>query len=93
MSIDAMVLRAMLRLARRREDAAEEAIAVRVGGSSGQIRASLRRLAAGGLVERRTQQGPRLTMAGLAVAVALLPAQRRPRTASARAAERRSRAA
>ncbi len=90
MSIDAMVLRAMLRLARRREEAAEEAIAVRVGGSSGQIRASLRRLAAGGLVERRSQQGPRLTMEGLAVAVALLPAQR---TRSARAAERRSRAA
>ena len=91
MSIDAMILRAMLRLARRREAAVEEAIAVRVGGSLARVRASLRRLEGGGLVERRPSRSPRLTMAGLAVAVALLPAQG-PR-ATTRVAPRRSRAA
>ena len=91
MSIDAMVLRAMLRLARRREAAEEDAIAVRVGGSQGKVRASLRRLEADGLVERRVRQAPRLTMAGLAIAVALLPPQQGPK--STRVAPRRSHAA
>lgn len=67
-----MVLRAMLRLARRREAAIEEQITLRVGGTRGEVMASLRRLDAEGLIERSTGRGCRLTMAGLAVAVALL---------------------
>ncbi len=90
MSIDAMVLRAMLRLARRREAALEGSIAVRVRGARHEVRASLRRLEAEGLVERRPSQGPRLTMSGLAVAVALLPPQGLQTT---RVAQRRSHAA
>lgn len=73
MSIDIMVLRAMLRLARRRKAADEGEVALRVGGSRASVRAAFRRLDAGGLVERRLTQPPRLTMAGFAVAVALLP--------------------
>jgi DNA-binding GntR family transcriptional regulator len=72
MSIEATVLRAMLRVARRREAADEEALAARVGDSPAEVRDALRRLDAAGLVERR-QKAPRLTMAGLAVAMGLLP--------------------
>jgi Mn-dependent DtxR family transcriptional regulator len=78
MSTDPVVLSilgAMLRLARRRKAADEGAIAVRVGGSPEVVRAALRRLDAGGLVERRLAEPPRLTMAGFAVAVSLLPGQ------------------
>jgi hypothetical protein len=75
MSFDARVLRAMLRLARRRLPAHDDQVALRVGGTTGEVRASLRRLRAGGLVETRFDEPPRLTMAGLAVAVALLPAR------------------
>jgi Mn-dependent DtxR family transcriptional regulator len=81
MSTEATVLRAMLRLARRREAAEEEALAVRVGSHGARLRAMLRRLEAAGLVELRADQPPRLTMAGLAVAVGALPA---PATRSAR---------
>jgi hypothetical protein len=80
MSIDAMVLGAMLRLARRRKAADVEAVALRVGAPASAVRASMRRLDIGGLVERRLSGPPRLTMAGFAVAVALLPA--RPKRAS-----------
>lgn len=74
MNTDAMVLRALLRLARRRLPADDEAIVVRVGAAPGDVRAAIRRLDTLGLVER----GPttRLTMAGLAVAIAMLPTQR-----------------
>jgi len=74
MSIEAMVLRAMLRVARRREAADEEALVVRVGGPPAQVRAALRTLDTAGLVERRAGRAPRLTMAGFAVAVGSLPA-------------------
>jgi Mn-dependent DtxR family transcriptional regulator len=87
MSIDILILRAMLRLARRRKAADEGEVAVRVGGAPGSVRAALRRLDARGLVERRHGQAPRLTMAGFAVAVALLP--ERPAQAS-RASKLRS---
>jgi DNA-binding GntR family transcriptional regulator len=73
MSIEGTVLKALLRLARRREAAEEEALALRVGSDRGVVRAVLRRLEAAGLVERRASRAPRLTMAGLAVAVGLLP--------------------
>jgi Mn-dependent DtxR family transcriptional regulator len=88
MSSEAMVLRAMLRLARRREAAGHEALAVRVGASSREVRAALRRLDVAGLVERRHAGPPRLTLAGLAVAVGLLraPADRSVRPSRRRAA-------
>jgi DNA-binding GntR family transcriptional regulator len=75
MNIEVTVLRAMLRVARRCEAADEEALAVRVGGSHAQVRAAIRRLDTAGLVERRRGHAPRLTLAGLAVAVGLLPAR------------------
>ena len=90
MSIDTAVLGAMLRVARRCEGADEDALALRVGGSRGSVRAALRRLDAAGLVERRADRAPRLTMAGFAVAVGLLPPATKPR---ARPARRPSRAA
>jgi Mn-dependent DtxR family transcriptional regulator len=77
MSFDEMVLRAMLRLARRRMGAHEGDIALRVGKSVGEtersVRVSMRRLEASGLIERRAGPAARLTLSGLAVAVALLP--------------------
>jgi Mn-dependent DtxR family transcriptional regulator len=73
MNSDAMVLRAMLRLARRRLAAEDGEIAIRVDKSLASVRASLRRLDAQGLVERRASGGARLTMAGLALALAMLP--------------------
>jgi len=73
MSNDKTVLRAMLRLSRRCEAADEEALTVRSGATRATVRDSLRRLEAQGLIERRTERAPRLTMEGLAVAVALLP--------------------
>ena len=73
MNFDARVLRAMLRLARRRQAADEADIAVRVGQTPGAVRASLRRLDGQGLVERRAGAAPRLTLEGLALALALLP--------------------
>jgi predicted MarR family transcription regulator len=71
MNIEVAVLRAMLRLARRREEADEEALVARVG-DGGEVRDALRRLDAAGLVERRGRSA-RLTMAGLGVAVGSLP--------------------
>lgn len=92
MSIDTMVLRAMLRLARRRQAADVGEVALRVGGSASDVRAALRRLDSGGLVERRLSEAPRLTLAGLAVAVATLPERAR-RTAAKAVRQGTSRAA
>jgi Mn-dependent DtxR family transcriptional regulator len=75
MTFDAMVLRVMLRLARRREAADVDAVAVRSGGSAAAVRASMQRLDAGGLVERRGGQAPRLTFDGFALAIAMLPSK------------------
>ena len=72
--LDARVLRAMLRLARRRQGAVDAGdIAVRVDQPRHAVRASLRRLDAAQLVERLDQSTARLTFAGLAMAVAGLP--------------------
>jgi Mn-dependent DtxR family transcriptional regulator len=73
MSFDEMVLRAMLRLARRRVAAHEGDIALRVGETERSVRVSMRRLEASSLIERRAGPTARLTLSGLAVAVALLP--------------------
>ncbi len=90
MSIDTTVLRAMLRLSRRREAADEDALVLRSGRTRAEVRNALREFEAEGVVERRAALPPRLTMMGLALAVALLPA--RPARA-ARPAGRSSRAA
>jgi len=74
MNFDGKVLRAMLRLARSRQMASFEAVAVRVGGTLRDVRVSARRLRAAGLLEMRPD-ALRLTMAGFAVAVAMLPAK------------------
>ena len=72
MNDDTLVLGAMLRLARRRVEANVDELFERVGIDPARIRASLGRLDAEGLVERRAI-GARLTMSGLATAVALRP--------------------
>jgi Mn-dependent DtxR family transcriptional regulator len=90
MNGDAMVLRAILRLARRREAADESAIALRVASSRREVRISLRRLAACGLVERSHTGTARLSLAGLAVAIAMLP---RENASAGRQTRRTSRAA
>ena len=86
---DVTVLRAMLRLARRRQQADDGEIAVRVGRPPHAVRAAVRRLDELGLVEHRDRYAPRLTMGGLALAVALLPGAAR----TSRAARRTPRAA
>ncbi|MGH7271309.1 MAG: hypothetical protein ACREJ3_12850 [Polyangiaceae bacterium] len=76
MSIDAMVLRAMLRLARRRQPANQEAISLRVGSDPCLVQESIRRLAEQGLLDLRGgERWMRLTMPGFALALALLPGQ------------------
>ena len=85
MRYETQILRAMLRLARRRQAADLEALEARVEGAGADVREALRRLEAQGLVERVAGGGGRLTMAGLAVAVACV--------AAAKAAKRPSRAA
>ncbi len=72
MNDDQMVLGAMLRLARRRIEANTEELLERVVLDPSRLRASLARLDVAGLAERRVS-GARLTMAGVAVAVALRP--------------------
>jgi Mn-dependent DtxR family transcriptional regulator len=69
---DVMVLRAMLRLARKRQQADDSELALRVARPPHAVRSAVRRLAAQGLVERRPE-ARRLTMEGFALAVALLP--------------------
>jgi predicted transcriptional regulator len=73
MSFDETVLRAMLRLARRQTAAEEAEIALRVGAEASRVRASLRRLDRVGLVELRWGRATRLTLQGLAMALATLP--------------------
>jgi DNA-binding IscR family transcriptional regulator len=92
MRYDTQILRAMLRLARRRQAADLEALSARVEASPAELRDALRRLEAQGLVARGGAAGEgRLTMTGLAVAVATVAraaGQRKPgrRPARVRAA-------
>ncbi len=84
MSYDVQILRAMLRLARKREVADVEALVARAGGAAADVRGALRRLDAAGLVERLAEDAARLTMAGFAVAVSTVELRTkasRPRTA------------
>jgi DNA-binding IclR family transcriptional regulator len=79
MSLDIDVLRALLRLARRRTGPTLDQIVERVGADETAVRRALVGLARSGLVQR-TPAGLRLSLAGLAVAVAF--AKRRPRPIS-----------
>jgi RIO-like serine/threonine protein kinase len=67
-TLDLTVLRALARLSRMRKVVDCEALALRAGGSLEDVRGALGRLSRAELVDRRA--GARLTMAGLAVAVA-----------------------
>jgi hypothetical protein len=73
MHYELSVLRALLRLARRRAAADIDQLLVRVGGAPADLRVAMRRLEQAGLVERLPGAGEgngRLTLSGLAVAVA-----------------------
>jgi Mn-dependent DtxR family transcriptional regulator len=73
MQYDISVLRAIVRLARRRFPADVSAIHLRVSGGERDVRDALARLEARGLIERHPHRvAP--TMMGLAIAVATLPA-------------------
>jgi hypothetical protein len=69
MSLEIDVLRALLRLARRRTHPTLDQLVVRVGAEESEVRRALFALARGGLVQR-TPAGLRLSLLGLAVAVA-----------------------
>jgi DNA-binding IclR family transcriptional regulator len=69
MSLDIDVLRALLRLARRRTSPTLDQLVERVGADEPAVRRALVGLARSGLVQR-TPAGIRLSLAGLAVAVA-----------------------
>ncbi len=68
-SLDIDVLRALLRLARRQTPPTMEQLVVRVGAEPEAVRRSLVALAKSGLVQK-TPGGLRLSLPGLAVAVA-----------------------
>ncbi|MBX3210067.1 MAG: hypothetical protein KF764_33865 [Labilithrix sp.] len=95
MSLEIDVLRALLRLARRRTPPTLEQLVVRVGGEETDVRRALGSLARSGLVQR-SPAGLRLSLAGLAVAVACArrpAAPARPAAPSAAPLVRRRRAA
>lgn len=79
MSTETDVLRALLRLARRRTPPTIEQVLLRVRGEEADIRLALRSLADSGLVQRGPL-GLRLSMAGFAVAVACASLPRTPAT-------------
>ncbi len=71
MNLDARVLRAMFRRTSCQKAVGRQAIAERAGASVAAIDASLDRLRAAGLAETREIGSPRLTLEGLAIAVAI----------------------
>jgi DNA-binding IclR family transcriptional regulator len=77
MSLQIDVLRALLRLARRRTAPTLEQLVVRVGGEEDDVRRALGSLAKSGLVHR-TPAGLRLSLPGFAVAVACADRSRAP---------------
>ncbi len=70
MNYETEVLKAILRLSRRRNAAEADSILVRVGGQLSDLRAALRKLEQSGLINRIGDTGGSLTLPGLAVAVA-----------------------
>jgi RIO-like serine/threonine protein kinase len=84
-NLDLTVLRALARLSRMRKAVDCEALALRAGGSVEDVRGALGRLARADLVARSAE--PRLTLAGLALAVASgAPVERTVRSAVRRRA-------
>jgi hypothetical protein len=77
MNYEHSILRALLRLARRRSTADAGRLLDRVGGTTAELRDAIRRLEADGFVARLTEENVRLTMPGLAVAVASIAGRRR----------------
>jgi RIO-like serine/threonine protein kinase len=70
-TLDLTVLRAIARLSRKGMGSDLSALAVRAGGSLEDVRGALGRLSRAQLVDRSdARKGVRLTMAGLAIAVA-----------------------
>ena len=78
MNTEIAVLRAVLRLSRRRSPVTIHALLERVDADETAVRRALGALARSGLVQR-SAEGPRLSMAGLAIAVAIVagPQKRR----------------
>jgi Mn-dependent DtxR family transcriptional regulator len=86
MNLDARVLRATYGSARRQKTVNESEIAQRLGASPAVVRASMRRLQTAGLTETRPAGTQRLTLAGLAIALALRSVRTpRPRPLASRA--------
>lgn len=79
--VDTQILRAIARLSRTSSPATFDAIELRVAAEPAELRAAIARLSRGGLVTRRAEE-VRLTMFGLAVAVASAAdrARKAPRT-------------
>jgi hypothetical protein len=77
MNKDARVLGVLLRLARRRQPAYDDEVLARICATAGEMRSSLRRLRRAELVQISRRGLPQLTLAGFAMAVALLPARPR----------------
>jgi RIO-like serine/threonine protein kinase len=90
-NLDLTVLRALARLSRARKAVDCEALALRAGGSLEDVRGALGRLSREQLVERSS--GVRLTMAGLAVAVASGAAAAAARSSARRTGSAKRRAA
>jgi RIO-like serine/threonine protein kinase len=83
MNPDLYVLRALARLSRQRKTVDDESLVLRAGGTTGEVHASLERLAGDGLIAWAGLSGQqiRLTLSGLAVAVASASAARASRGA------------
>ncbi len=77
MDYEHSILRALLRLSRRRAQADMQSLLDRVGGGAADLRDALRRLESSGFVLRRADSDMRLTLPGLAVAVASVAGRRR----------------
>jgi Mn-dependent DtxR family transcriptional regulator len=71
MNFDARVLRATFGLASRQKTVNESEIAHRLGTTATAVRASMRRLQGADLAEMRPGGSSRLTLAGLAIALAM----------------------
>ncbi|MFO0677954.1 MAG: hypothetical protein U0169_15565 [Polyangiaceae bacterium] len=70
MRYDILVLRALVRISARGASVDLDNLLARVGGEPADVRASLRRLDAAGLVVRTSQESARLTFEGLTAGIA-----------------------
>jgi hypothetical protein len=93
MNHDLYVLRALARLSRQRKTVDDESLVLRAGGTTEEVHASLERLAGDGLIAWAGLSGQqiRMTLSGLAVAVASAGAARASRSTARPFASRTSR--